>query len=85
MGRHVASPTAGLRGEGRALRELRGEAPGAFRRRLSLERAAWRLARGASVTEAGIEAGYEAVEAFSRAFTRAHGGNWLLSAVQQTQ
>lgn len=50
-----------------------GEAPGAFRRRLLLERAAWRLGRGASVTEASLEAGYDAVEAFSRAFTRAHG------------
>jgi AraC family transcriptional regulator len=50
-----------------------GEAPAALRRRLLLERAAWRLGRGASVTEASFEAGYEAVEAFSRAFTRAHG------------
>jgi len=50
-----------------------GEAPAAFRRRLLLERAAWKLGRGASVTEAGLEAGYDAVEAFSRAFTRAHG------------
>jgi AraC family transcriptional regulator len=50
-----------------------GEAPAAFRRRLLLERAAWRLGRGASVTDAGLEAGYEAIEAFSRAFTRAHG------------
>lgn len=50
-----------------------GEAPAAFKRRLLLERAAWRLGRGASVTEAGLEAGYEAIEAFSRAFTRAHG------------
>ncbi len=50
-----------------------GEAPAAFRRRLLLERAAWRLGKGASVTAAGLEAGYEAVEAFSRAFTRAHG------------
>lgn len=50
-----------------------GEAPAAFRRRLLLERAAWRLARGASVTDAGLEAGYDAIEAFSRAFTRAHG------------
>ena len=49
-----------------------GEAPAAFRRRLLLERAAWRLGRGASVIEAGLEAGYDAVEAFSRAFTRAH-------------
>jgi AraC family transcriptional regulator len=50
-----------------------GEAPAAFRRRLLLERAAWQLGRGASVTEAALEAGYDAVEAFSRAFTRAHG------------
>lgn len=50
-----------------------GEPPAAFRRRLLLERAAWRLGRGVSVTEAALEAGYEAVEAFSRAFTRAHG------------
>src|SRR4051812_7675226 len=50
-----------------------GEAPAAFRRRLLLERAAWRLGRGASATDAGFEAGYEAIEAFSRAFTRAHG------------
>ena len=50
-----------------------GEAPAAFRRRLLLERAAWRLVRGATVTDASLEAGYEAVEAFSRAFSRAHG------------
>jgi AraC family transcriptional regulator len=50
-----------------------GEAPAAFRRRLLLERAAWQLARGATVTEASLAAGYDAVEAFSRAFTRAHG------------
>lgn len=50
-----------------------GETPGAFRRRLLLERAAWRMGRGASVIEASLEAGYDAVEAFSRAFARAHG------------
>src|SRR5215475_16033960 len=50
-----------------------GEAPAAFRRRLLLERAAWRLGRGISVTDAALEAGYDAIEAFSRAFTRAHG------------
>ena len=50
-----------------------GEAPATFRRRLLLERAAWRLGRGASVSDAALEAGYEAVEAFSRAFSRAHG------------
>ena len=50
-----------------------GEAPAAFRRRLLLERAAWRLARNATVIEAGLEARYVAVEAFSRAFSRAVG------------
>jgi AraC-like DNA-binding protein len=57
----------------RLVRAGLGEAPAAFRRRLLLERAAWRLDRGVTVTEAGLEAGYEATEAFSRAFTRAHG------------
>jgi len=50
-----------------------GEPPVALRRRLLLERAAWQLGRGASVTDAGLDAGYDAIEAFSRAFTRAHG------------
>src|SRR4029078_12260819 len=49
------------------------EPPAAFRRPLLLERAAWQLGRGASVPDAGLEAGYNAIEAFSRAFTRAHG------------
>ncbi len=57
----------------RLVRDGLGEAPGAFRRRLLLERAAWRLGRGATVTDAALEAGYDAVEAFSRAFARAHG------------
>lgn len=50
-----------------------GEPPATLRRRLLLERAAWQLARGASVTDAALEAGYDATEAFSRAFTRSHG------------
>ncbi len=57
----------------RLMRAGIGEAPAAFRRRLLLERAAWRLGRGVSVTDAGLEAGYDAIEAFSRAFNRAHG------------
>lgn len=48
-----------------------GEAPAGLRRRLLLERAAWQLGRGASVIDAAAEAGYDAVEAFSRAFSRA--------------
>jgi AraC-like DNA-binding protein len=50
-----------------------GEPPVAMRRRVMLERAAWRLRQGASVTDAAFEAGYESVEGFSRAFARAYG------------
>lgn len=50
------------------------EAPVAMRRRVMLERAAWRLRDGStSVTDAAWEAGYESVEGFSRAYTRAFG------------
>ncbi len=38
-----------------------------------LERAAWQLQQGGSVTEVAWAAGYESVEGFSRAFTRAYG------------
>ncbi|GAB2448988.1 AraC family transcriptional regulator [Nocardioides hungaricus] len=50
-----------------------GEPPVAMRRRVMLERAAWRLRQGESVTDAAFEAGYESVEGFSRAFQRAYG------------
>ncbi|QSR25101.1 AraC family transcriptional regulator [Nocardioides aromaticivorans] len=50
-----------------------GEAPVAMRRRVMLERAAWRIRKGSSVTDAAWEAGYESVEGFSRAFSRAYG------------
>jgi AraC family transcriptional regulator len=49
------------------------ETPGAFRRRLLLERAAHSLGGGVSVGEAAFEAGYASPEAFARAFRRAHG------------
>ncbi len=49
-----------------------GETPTAFRRRLLLERAAWRLAvEQVRVTDAAFDAGYTAPEAFTRAFVRA--------------
>ena len=64
-----------------------GEPPVAMRRRVMLERAAWQLQHGMSVTDAAFEAGYESVEGFSRAFARAYGrppseqgddrGTWL--------
>src|SRR5688500_7058291 len=57
----------------RLVRQGVGEPPAGLRRRLLLERAAWQLGRGATVTDASLEAGYEAVEAFSRAFSRAFG------------
>ena len=48
------------------------ETPGAFRRRLLLERAAYSLAGGAGVGEAALEGGYLSPEAFARAFRRAY-------------
>jgi AraC-like DNA-binding protein len=63
------------------------EAPVAMRRRVMLERAAWQIRQGTSVTDAAFAAGYESVEGFSRAFARAYGrlpsapaerdGHWL--------
>lgn len=50
-----------------------GEAPVAMRRRVMLERSAWQLRHGSTVTDAAWEAGYESLEGFSRAFTRAYG------------
>jgi len=50
-----------------------GEPPVAMRRRVMLERAAWQLRRGTTVTDAAFAAGYESVEGFSRAFARAYG------------
>jgi AraC family transcriptional regulator len=50
-----------------------GEPPVAMRRRVMLERAAWQLQQGLSVTAAAFAAGYDSVEGFSRAFARAFG------------
>jgi AraC family transcriptional regulator len=57
----------------RLLSRATGEPPVAMRRRVLLERAAWQLAHGGSVTDASWSAGYDSVEGFSRAFTRAFG------------
>ena len=50
-----------------------GESPMALRRRVLLERAAWQLRGAASVTAVAFAAGYDTVEGFSRAFSRAYG------------
>ena len=51
-----------------------GEAPGALRRRLLMERAAYRLATTrTSVLDLAIDAGYASHEAFTRAFARYYG------------
>lgn len=53
-----------------------GEAPGAFRRRILLERAAHRLvATSDSVIEVGFDAGYVSPDSFARAFQRADGAS----------
>lgn len=57
----------------RLLSRATGEPPVAMRRRVMLERAAWQLAHGTTVTDAAWAAGYESVEGFSRAFARAFG------------
>lgn len=60
----------------RIFRALIEEAPGEMRRRLLLERAAWRLSRTtASITEIALDAGYGSLEAFTRAFRRAFGAS----------
>ncbi|RYU12688.1 helix-turn-helix domain-containing protein [Nocardioides iriomotensis] len=57
----------------RLLSRRAGEPPVAMRRRVMLERAAWQLREGSSVTDAAFAAGYDSVEGFGRAFTRAFG------------
>jgi AraC family transcriptional regulator len=49
-----------------------GESPVALRRRVMLERAAWRIAGGMSITDAAWEAGYDSLEGFSRAFAKSY-------------
>ena len=58
----------------RLVRGAAGEPPGALRRRVLLERAAYRLVTTrASVLDVAVEAGYGSNEAFTRAFSRAYG------------
>lgn len=57
----------------RLLARAAGEPPVTMRRRVLLERAAWQLQQGSSVADAARAAGYDSVEGFSRAYTRAFG------------
>jgi AraC-like DNA-binding protein len=57
----------------RLVRAALGEPPGAFRRRLLMERAAHRLSRPGSVIDIAMDTGYASPDAFTRAFTRAFG------------
>jgi AraC family transcriptional regulator len=58
----------------RMISSVAGEPPGAFRRRILLERAAYRMiTTTAPLLDIAVEAGYGSHEAFTRAFTRAYG------------
>jgi AraC family transcriptional regulator len=58
----------------RVIAAAAGEPPATLRRRVLLERAAYRLATtDRSVLDVAVEAGYSSNEAFTRAFGRAHG------------
>ncbi len=50
-----------------------GEPPAAMRRRVMLERAAWRLQRGERVAVVASDEGWSSPEVFSRSFRRAYG------------
>ncbi|GAA5008671.1 AraC family transcriptional regulator [Actinopolymorpha pittospori] len=58
----------------RVIAATAGKSPGRLRRRVLLERAAYRLLTTThSVLDVGVEAGYSAHESFTRAFVRAYG------------
>ena len=58
----------------RVIRSVAGESPQAFRRRILLERAAYRMVTTkAPLIDIAVEAGYGSHEAFTRAFGRAYG------------
>lgn len=58
----------------RMIRSVAGEPPAAFRRRILLERAAYRMiTTSPPLIDIAVEAGYGSHEAFTRAFTKAYG------------
>ncbi len=64
----------------RIISSVAGESPTRFRRRILLERAAYRLVTSErSILDVAVEAGYGSHEAFTRAFAKAYGvgpGQW---------
>lgn len=61
---------------GRVVAGAAGEPPARLRRRLLLERAAFRLlAGGSTIIDVATEAGYSSHEAFTRAFARSYGAS----------
>ncbi|MBA3781155.1 MAG: AraC family transcriptional regulator [Nocardioides sp.] len=57
----------------RMIRSVAGEPPAAFRRRILLERAAYRMiTTSAPLIDIAVEAGYGSHEAFTRAFTKVY-------------
>lgn len=59
---------------GRLMTAVAGEPPATLRRRILLERAAYRLAtHDANILEVALECGYSSHEAFTRAFSTAYG------------
>lgn len=59
----------------RQVRAGAGETTAGLRRRLLMERAAWQLGQGASITAVADAAGYDSVDGFTRAFRTVHGVN----------
>ncbi|MDR7253114.1 AraC-like DNA-binding protein [Nocardioides sp. BE266] len=57
----------------RVVRRRTGEPPATLRRRVLLERAAWLLRQGRSVTDVAWDSGFDSLEGFSRSFSRSFG------------
>ena len=70
----------------RIVSSVAGEPPARFRRRILLERAAFRLlTTRMTILDVAVEAGYGSHEAFTRAFTRAYGVGPRLWRARPTQ
>ena len=70
----------------RIVSSVAGEPPARFRRRILLERAAYRLlTTRTTILDVAVEAGYGSHEAFTRAFTKAYGVGPRLWRARPTQ